>query len=213
MGKLPKVSIIDPTFLGAGANDDHPAHDIKLGEALIASVFAALAGSPQWSKSLFVLTYDEHGGFFDHVPPPATTDADPEFAQLGFRVPTIVAGPFARKGCVVSTQLEHVSVLKTLATRFKLPNLNTRMAAANDLSSCLDPAFLDNPQKPPVLPRVKVSRQKLRAFRPTKITQPELWALAESGRIPAHLDRRAHSLAIAEHVLEQGARLGAIELV
>jgi phospholipase C len=87
------------------------------------------------------------------------------------------------------------------------------MAAANDLSSCIDPAFLDNPQKPPTLPRVKVSLQRLRAFRPTKIAQPELWAMAESGQIPAHLDRRAQSLEIAEHVLEQGARLGAIEIV
>lgn len=212
-GTLPKVSIIDPTFFGQGANDDHPDHDVKLGEALIASVYAALAASPQWGRCLFVLTYDEHGGFFDHVPPPPTVDGDPAFAQLGFRVPTIVAGPFARKGCVVSTQLEHVSILRTLARRFKLPSLNARVDATEDLSSCIDPKFLDNPQAATKLPRVRVPLKKVRASRPAGISQPEMWAAAESGRIPWQLDRRAHSLAIAERILAHGERLGAIEIV
>ncbi len=71
-GKLPNYCLIDPQFFGSGANDDHPDHDARLGQALIASSTAALAQSPQWSKCLFVLTYDEHGGFYDHVPPPTT---------------------------------------------------------------------------------------------------------------------------------------------
>src|SRR5262249_13189320 len=92
-GTLPQVCFIDPAFTGNGANDDHPAHDIRGGQALIASVVAALGKSPQWSKSLLVITYDEHGGFFDHVPPPTTVDTNAEFRQLGFRVPAIVIGP------------------------------------------------------------------------------------------------------------------------
>ena len=73
-GTLPNFSIVDPQFFGVGANDDHPDHDITLGQALIASIYEALAQSPQWKSSLLVITYDEHGGFFDHVPPPTAVD-------------------------------------------------------------------------------------------------------------------------------------------
>src|SRR6185503_17067203 len=128
-GTLPQFSMIDPQFFGSGANDDHPDHDVQLGQALIATVFNALAKSPQWSKCLFVLTYDEHGGFFDHVAPPTTVDDDSDFEQMGFRVPTIVAGPFVKRGCAVSTVLEHTSIIKTLTTRFDLPLLTQRVAA------------------------------------------------------------------------------------
>ena len=85
-GQLPTFSIIDPQFFGNGANDDHPDHDIRLGQALIASVVNALGASPQWSRSMLVITYDEHGGFYDHVPPPTTSDEREEFRQLGFQI-------------------------------------------------------------------------------------------------------------------------------
>src|SRR5262249_4287325 len=111
-GNLPAFTMLEPAYAGSGANDDHPAHDVRVGQAFIASVFAALAASPQWNKSLFLLVYDEHGGFFDHVPPPPVIDGDPAFTQLGFRVPAIVCGPFARKGCTVSTPFEHVALIK-----------------------------------------------------------------------------------------------------
>src|SRR5262249_9790900 len=62
-GTLPPFVFIDPAFFGGGANDDHPTHDSVLGQALVASVVAALGASPQWNRCLFVLTYDEHGGF------------------------------------------------------------------------------------------------------------------------------------------------------
>jgi phospholipase C len=210
-GTLPAFSIIDPQFFGSGANDDHPDHDIQLGQALISAVYAALAQSPQWGSCLFVLTYDEHGGFYDHVPPPMTDDDDDEFRQMGFRVPAIVAGPFVKKGCVVSTVFDHASVAKTLSVRYGLPTLNQRIAAANDLSACIHPDYLTDPQPPVTLPVLNISLSVL--DRPVRGDHhSEMREAAESGRIPAHLDRRAQGKEIARSVLEHAERLGVVRL-
>lgn len=140
-GKLPPVVYIDP---GYGINDDHPPVHPILGQELIASVYTALAKSPQWNNILFVVTYDEHGGYFDHVPPPTTTDdtlasfGKPGFEQLGFRVPTIVMGPYAKQSYVSSVQYDHTSALKHLQNQFHLEGLTARMEAAVDLTDCID---------------------------------------------------------------------------
>ena len=140
-GKLPPVVYIDPFF---GENDDHPpAHPI-MGQALIAAVYRALANSPQWKNCMLVITYDEHGGFFDHVSPPQTTDDTlakfgvDGFEQMGFRVPALVMGPYAKQGYVSSVPCDHTSALKHLQNAFGLETLNPRMDAANDLSDCID---------------------------------------------------------------------------
>lgn len=161
---------------------------------------------------MFILTYDEHGGFFDHVPPPTTDDDDADFRQLGFRVPSIVAGPFAKSGCVVTTEFEHVSILRTLAKRFGLPSLNTRMAAANDLSSCIQPAYFDAPRQAVALPAVPVPFKQIEQ-RPLDSAHPELRALLDQGLIPPHLDRRPEGLAITKRVLEAGERLGVVKIL
>lgn len=212
-GTLPNVVFIDPQFFGKGANDDHPDHDVRLGQALIASVYAALGKSPQWGRCLFVLTYDEHGGFFDHVPPPTTEDDDADFKQLGFRVPSIIGGPFARSGCTVTTEFEHVSILRTLARRFGLPSLNKRMTAANDLSSCIQPAYFDAPRPAVSLPVVPVPFKQIEQRPVETNAHAELRAALEEGLIPAHLDRRAEGLAITQRVLAAGERLGAVKIV
>lgn len=212
-GTLPQVVYIDPHFFGNGANDDHPDHDIAMGQALIASVYTALAQSPQWNDVLFVITYDEHGGFFDHVPPPTTADDEPDFEQLGFRVPAVVIGPHVRRGCVSSATFEHVSVLRTIARRFGLAPFNARMEAANDLSACIDPAYLASPQPPSTLPLIKVPMSRVFGRKTPLGTHPEMWDAAESGWIPPHLDRRSQGDAIARRVLEYGVRLGAVKLV
>jgi phospholipase C len=212
-GTLPNVVFIDPHFFGQGANDDHPDHDVRLGQALIASVYTALGKSPQWSRCMFILTYDEHGGFFDHVPPPTTEDDDAEFQQMGFRVPSIVAGPFAKSGCTVTTEFEHVSILKTLARRFGLPSLNKRMTAANDLSSCIQPVYLDDPQSAVTLPVVPVPFKQIEERPVASDTHPELRAAVDRACLPAHLDRRKEGLEITKRVLESGERLGAVRVV
>jgi len=140
-GVLPPVVYIDPAF---GSNDDHPPVHPILGQELIASIYTALARSPQWKNILFVVTYDENGGYFDHVPPPTTTDDTlakfgvPGFEQMGFRVPALVMGPYAKQGYVSSVVRDHTSALKHLQTAFGLGSLNPRVDAATDLGECID---------------------------------------------------------------------------
>ena len=212
-GTLPQFSIVDPGFLAAGANDDHPDHDVRLGQALIASVWNALATSPQWNEILFVITYDEHGGFYDHVPPPTTTDTRADFRQLGFRVPSIVAGPRALRG-VVRTPFDHVSVAATVTRRFGVPPLNGRVTATNHLASCLDPG-LTAPRPSFMLPPVVINRTELaaRARRGDLVVHhPELAAAIDRARPGLALDRRREGLDIALRVLRAGERVGAVQL-
>ena len=108
-GKLPSVSWIDPSFadlrtglmriISPPSNDDHPPSDVTFGQALVLKIYDALASSPNWAKTLFVITYDEHGGFFDHVPPPLNPpDDNPAvFKRYGVRVPAIVVSPAGRQ--------------------------------------------------------------------------------------------------------------------
>jgi len=207
-GTLPNFSIIDPDFT---SNDDHPSHDIRQGQAFVASVYKALAESPQWKKVLFVITYDENGGFYDHVAPPKATDQLTEFQQLGFRVPSFVIGPTVKRGHLEKGQLEHVSVLSTVRTRFGVPNLNQRMADTADLSSCIDPAFYKNPQPPPPnMPTVTVGRV------PSGVgvsSQPELEAMVARGDIPdaAIVDRRSAEVRYRAF-LDEAVRLGAVRV-
>ena len=148
-GKLPPFVLIDPLF-GPGGNDDHPPHHPIDGQELIATVYQALATSPQWKHVvMFVVTYDEHGGFFDHVSPPKMADDTATvwanmgrdvsgFDQSGFRVPALVCGPYVKPGYVSSVLYDHTSPLMTLANAFGFEPLTARMAAATDLSDVLD---------------------------------------------------------------------------
>ncbi len=215
-GTLPAFSIIDPNFGvvpgGQGGNDDHPTHDVTLGQVFLGSVYQALASSPQWNRCLLIITYDEHGGFYDHVSPPSTVDERPEFQQLGFRVPSLVIGPFVRQGCVDSTQLEHVSVIATATRRWGLPPLNERVTATNDVSSAFNPAYLDNPRPPAPLPMMSVSVSEVLSKRGTG--QEELLAMVADGRIQLPPDRRhpEASREIALRMLERASRLGVVKL-
>jgi phospholipase C len=123
-GTLPSVVMVDPGFQGPDRSDNHPHGDIRMAQRYLNSVFGALARSPQWNRSLFVLTYDEWGGFFDHVAPPVVADDrvsstdDDNFGQTGFRVPTILASPFARRGFVDNQTYDHTSILRFIEWRF-----------------------------------------------------------------------------------------------
>jgi phospholipase C len=217
-GRLPAFSLVDPGFFGAAANDDHPAHDVRLGQAFINTVYNAVRFGPQWDRCLFVVLYDEHGGFFDHVPPPQAVDQRAEFRQLGVRVPALVAGGMVRRGVTVSTVFDHVSILATLTRRFGLPPLNARVEATAHLAGCVDPALVGRPQPgpelplaPPVsLPRLVQLDRQTRGVRPAQ--HSELWDLAEAGRVPPALDRRDQALEITRHWLRVGADLGGVKL-
>ena len=109
-GELPEFSILDPGFFSStsdhpkefGGDSDHPdmGPNVNLGQLLIATIYRALAESPQWNKTLFIITYDESGGFYDHVAPPTVVDERGDFRQLGFRVPSLIIGPHVRSGCI-----------------------------------------------------------------------------------------------------------------
>jgi phospholipase C len=123
-GKLPPVTFVSPAFVGGNRSDDHPHGDPRAAQKFVRDAFAAFARSPQWKRGLFVLTYDEWGGFFDHVDPPilpddrTSTNDEDNFAQAGFRVPTVLASPYARPGAVDHTRYDHTSVLRFLEWRF-----------------------------------------------------------------------------------------------
>ncbi|MEZ4448561.1 MAG: alkaline phosphatase family protein [Nannocystaceae bacterium] len=171
-GQLPAVTFVDPGF---SSNDDHPDHNIQLGQVFLGSIYKAMAMSPHWDRCLLVITYDEHGGFFDHVAPEKTIDERAEFQQLGFRVPTLVMGGTVRRGCVNSTPFEHASVLTTIAKRWNLPWLTERQEKANDLASCIHPDYVDNPQPAPDIAPLKVSISELLADVGKTTSQPELF--------------------------------------
>jgi phospholipase C len=129
-GSLPSLSWIDPAFttfnpLGFSANDDHAPADISDGQDFVLAVYDALAASPDWERSLLVIVYDEHGGFYDHVPPPQAPDDDPStFGRYGVRVPAIVVSPWVEPRSVSSTVFDHTSIIKSVLLRFCPQALN-----------------------------------------------------------------------------------------
>ncbi len=123
-GTLPNVSFVDPSFFGPTQNDDHPLADPRAGQQFILDTFRTFAQSPQWERGLFIVVYDEWGGFYDHVAPPvfaddlASTIDTENFGQAGFRVPAIIASPRSLPGFVDHAQYDHASVLRFLEWRF-----------------------------------------------------------------------------------------------
>ena len=147
-GKLPSVAWIDPNFIDvsfigpAGSNDDHPPSDIKAGQELVLKIYSALVHSPNWSKTMLMITYDEHGGFFDHVVPEAAQDDKPAFRSYGVRVPAIVVSPFTERASVSNMVFDHTSIIKTILLRFcvkngQIPDMGARVNNANHLGGCL----------------------------------------------------------------------------
>lgn len=142
-GSLPAFSLIEPAYLNTmthKANDQDAPHDVREGERLIADVYNTLrAKEDVWNKTLLVVVYDEHGGYYDHVPPPKTVSPDGlesseppfKFDRLGVRVPAILVSPWLPKGAVDHTVYDHTSILKFTERLFDLPSLTARDAAAN----------------------------------------------------------------------------------
>lgn len=182
-GTLPAVSFVDPEFgalsevgstlknvpgleaLGAkletiGGSEEDP-QDMSYGESWAYSIVNAVLHSPAWPRTLLVYTYDEHGGYYDHVPPPAAIAPDsippqlgPEDVPGGYdiygpRVPTIVASPYAKPNAVANQVYDHTSVLATIEAKWNLPALTYRDANASTVAKFLDlaspPALLEPP--------------------------------------------------------------------
>jgi phospholipase C len=146
-GRLPHVSYVDPRFieeLTGTTSDDHPHADIRNGQAFLNQVYTAVTTSPAWRRILLVINYDEWGGFFEHVPPPAgpippaTRAAGDQDGLRGFRVPCLVISPFAARRFVAHNLFDHTSVLRFIEWRWGLDPLTERDATANNLADVLD---------------------------------------------------------------------------
>jgi phospholipase C len=216
-GTLPAVSWVEPAF---GINDDHPPVHPMLGQLFLSTVYRALATSPLWDRTLLVVYYDEHGGFYDHVPPPKAPDdrAAQGFDQLGFRVPTMAIGPWVRPGACVRTTLEHTSVLAHIEREYDLEPLTARTEAAEDLWSLIDVDRLaaNQPLAPVELPVITMTEDEIedqcRMARGKTLAQPLLEALLDRIPAPAHLDRRHELDQVLREQLAHAIRLGALRV-
>ena len=167
-GTLPPVVFIDAGFSIDGTDSykqesEHPPAIMEYGQQVLASVTDALTKSPQWKRSALFITYDEHGGLYDHVPPPKACipdDIPPDQASpgetfdiLGLRVPFLVISPFAKKGFVGHRVYDHTSIVRFIESRFTLPALSRRDANAEAPWEMFDFAGAPN-LTPPAVPAV-----------------------------------------------------------
>ncbi|KAL2630739.1 hypothetical protein R1flu_015425 [Riccia fluitans] len=147
-GTLPNYAVVEQKYFESAlikANDNHPPHDVRLGEELIKEVYETLRASPQWNQMLFIITYDEHGGLYDHKAPPSTGIPNPDgklgpepdhfnFDRLGVRVPTILISPWIKRNTLVgepagptpTSHYEHSSIAGTLKKILNLKSFLTK---------------------------------------------------------------------------------------
>ncbi len=166
-GDLPSFSFIEPHYQGNGGarEDEHPPGTPQMGERFVERIVRALMASPAWSRSALFLTYDEHGGFADHVPPPEACAPDEHapfdntftpvtqgsFRRYGFRVPFVVVSPYARRGFVSHTVYDHTSIVRFIEARFGLAAMTRRDANATAPMDMFDFEHPPN-MTPPTLP-------------------------------------------------------------
>jgi phospholipase C len=160
-GSLPNVSYFDPNFgfaVGespAGVSrDDHPQADVRDGQVYLTEIYNALRKSPNWERTLMIVTYDEWGGFFDHVEPPVGPVSPEEAAlgndgRLGFRTPCVILGPRARRGHVSNIPFDPNSVINLIRWRWGLGSLSARDDWSINMAHALDfkgPLNVDAPE-------------------------------------------------------------------
>lgn len=160
-GNLPTYSFIEPRYFTSRLlhripNDAHPPHNVAYSELLLAELYNALRGGPCWERTLLIITFDEHGGCYDHVVPPAAVPAGRpasngfHFDRFGPRVPAIVVSPYVPPGSIIrppenSPPFDHTSIIATLTRLFDLGSpLSARAEAAPDLLSSLRLAQPEN---------------------------------------------------------------------
>jgi phospholipase C len=208
LGNLPQVSWV----LASIVDSDHPPAPSLFGEATLSGIVSALTLNPaQWAKTVLFATYDENGGFFDHVPPvtaplgtpgeyvtaPAVPDPTvvgtiPGPIGLGFRVPMLIISPFSRGGFVSSDLFDHTSILRFLETRFgaEVPNLSAwRRAAVGDLISAFNFAAPDQSvpnlaSTLPGIPQIQQCIATLAGTTPYSVPNPQSLPSQEAGTAP-----------------------------
>jgi len=158
-GNLPDYSFVEPNFSDHDsdsgeevANDQHPDHNVQAGELFIASIYNAVKNSPEWPSTALLIVYDEHGGIFDHVVPPACTPDQFQasandtgtgmpfaFDRLGVRVPAILVSPWIPAGTVVNRVFDHASIPATI-TKFFMGDYSPRSPRETSANVFIDPA-------------------------------------------------------------------------
>jgi len=150
---FPDYTFIEPRY-GIGENDYHPPSDLLAGEAFLSKVYNAIRQSPIWEHALFLVLFDEHGGFYDHVYPPRAVPPDNHsdehpFTQYGVRVPALLISPYAPED-FSHTLFDHTSILKYLTEKWHLGQLGQRVADSNTKS--IGPLLRTSPRPSAELP-------------------------------------------------------------
>lgn len=145
---LPEYTFLEPVW-GTQGNSQHPNYNVAAGEAYLQEIYEAVKSSEYWEDTLLIVTYDEHGGCYDHVTPPENAVSPPaksaafgfDFTRFGVRVPAVLISPYIEAGTVFrpsgSTPLDHTSILATLENYFDMPPLTDRDKAAPDVMEVL----------------------------------------------------------------------------
>ena len=164
-GNLPAVSFVDGNNLNetTTGDDEHPPSEIEIGQHFVWEVVNAVTTSPNWKNTVLFVTYDENGGIYDHVAPPAACEPDSiqpiytdsldqsqpgAFNQYGFRVPFVAVSPYAKKSYVSHTQYSHTSITRFIEAKFKIPALTARDANEDPFTDLFDwqnPPFMTAP--------------------------------------------------------------------
>ena len=181
-GQLPAYSFVEPGYysdFGQPENDQHPPSVVTLGEQLIADVYNCLRSSKAWLKSMLIITYDEHGGCYDHVAPPSAVSPEMPlpgqvfaFDRYGVRVPAVIVSPYVKPGTVFGRAapipFDHTSIIATLRNRFELKPLTARDEKAPDLDGVLVLPTPDNRGPPRVKPLLYTPSPQTAAVAQTK---------------------------------------------
>jgi phospholipase C len=234
-GKLPAYSFIEPRYfadpvLKKMPNDQHPPHDVSYGESLIAAVYNAVRGGPGWKKTLLVITYDEHGGCYDHVIPPAAVPpggASPDgfdFDSYGVRVPVVLVSPWIPPKSIIRppgpTPFDHTSIIATLRKRFPFAPLTPRDAAAPDLLTAVTalngngsndgPAFIVAPEPVPDPTQLAAAAARKPNGMQQGLAIAALMLPADGADVYSHADRLANVPDTSPDHTSVGAAVGDI---
>jgi phospholipase C len=213
-GNLPAYSFIEPRYftdpvLRQLPNDQHPPHDVAYGEALIATVYNAVRSGPGWRNTLLIITYDEHGGCYDHVVPPTATPPGGDnpcgfaFDRFGVRVPAVIVSPYVPAGSVLrppgETPFDHTSIIATLRNLFDFPPLTPRDEAAPDLLGALTgdgsndgPPSIAVPQITPTAPQIDRSAARAPNGMQKGLGTAAMLLPTAAADVGAHIERLAN---------------------
>jgi phospholipase C len=162
---FPDYVFVEPQYMGDDPNDDHPPHDVMRGQRLIADVYNALRSNQAlFDSTLLVVLYDEHGGFYDHVIPPAAEPPDAldyeyDFRRLGVRVPVLLVSPWVEHAAVHTT-FDHTSVLRYLIEKWGLGPLGNRTASANSIAAAIRTSGLPRTDTPESISPTPTTRDR-----------------------------------------------------